>query len=81
MSNKKQTAVDFFFEKIKSHFKGDLLEDLVFTMAIAKQKEKEQIMDAFDCKGVDNDLLVTMSFIENTRVAEQYYKETYTDKP
>lgn len=49
-NNKKQTAVDWYFEKIKSHFEhdGDLLETLTFTMAIAKQKEKEQIVDAWN---------------------------------
>ena len=41
----KQTAVDWFYDKIKSHFEhdGDLLESLTFTFAIAKQKEKENI--------------------------------------
>lgn len=40
-----QTAVEWFYDKIKSHFEhdGDLLETLTFTMAIAKQKEREQI--------------------------------------
>lgn len=40
---KKQTAVDWFFDKIKSHFEhdGDLFETLLFTYSIAKQKEKE----------------------------------------
>jgi hypothetical protein len=44
MSEKKQTAVEWFYDKIKSHFEhdGDLLETLTFTMAIAKQKEREQ---------------------------------------
>lgn len=44
VSGEKQTAVDWFFDKIKSHFEhdGDLLEVLTFTMAIAKAKEREQ---------------------------------------
>lgn len=48
MSEKKQTAVEWFYDKIKSHFEhdGDLLETLTFTMAIAKQKEREQIVKA-----------------------------------
>ena len=47
MSDKKQTAVQWFYDKIKSHFEhdGDLLETLTFTMAIAKQMEREQIED------------------------------------
>jgi hypothetical protein len=45
MSDKKQTAVEWFYDKIKSHFEhdGDLLETLTFTMAIAKKMEREQI--------------------------------------
>jgi len=76
---KKQTAVDWYFDKIKSHFEhdGDLFEVACFTYAIAKQKEKEQIIDAH---------------IEGQRVfdkhqhtqwtndqAEQYYNQTYGD--
>jgi hemerythrin len=40
----KETAIDFFFNKIKSHFEndGDLLETITFTYAIAKAKEKEK---------------------------------------
>lgn len=40
----KKTAVEWFYDKIKSHFEhdGDLLESLTFTMAIAKKKEREQ---------------------------------------
>ena len=68
-SRMKQTAVEWFYDKIKSHFEhdGDLLETLIFTMAIAKQTEKEQIEDAYkaDLPHV-NDL-----------DAEQYYNETY----
>ena len=45
MTNQPQTAIDFFYDKIKSHFKhdGDLLETLNFTYAIAKEKEREQM--------------------------------------
>jgi hypothetical protein len=40
----KQTAVQWFYDKIKSHFEhdGDLLESLSYTMEIAKFKEREQ---------------------------------------
>lgn len=46
----KQTALDWYWDKIKSHFEhdGDLLETASFTFAIAKQKEREQIEEAFD---------------------------------
>jgi hemerythrin len=45
----KQTAVEWFYDKIKSHFEhdGDLLETLTFTMAIAKKMEREQIIESF----------------------------------
>jgi len=40
----KQTAVEWYFDKIKSHFEhdGDLYEVACMTYAIAKLKEKEQ---------------------------------------
>jgi hypothetical protein len=46
----KQTALEWYWEKIKSHFEhdGDLLETATFTFAIAKEKEREQIVEAFD---------------------------------
>jgi len=46
----KQTAVQWFYDKIKSHFEhdGDLLETLTFTMAIAKKMERQQIVDAWN---------------------------------
>lgn len=42
----KQTALDWYWDKIKSHFEhdGDLLETASFTFAIAKQKEREQML-------------------------------------
>ena len=42
MTNKDQTPVEWFFDKIKSHFEhdGDLFEALTFTYAIAKEKER-----------------------------------------
>jgi hypothetical protein len=40
----KQTAVEWFYDNIKSHFEhnGDLLENLNFAFDIAKKKEREQ---------------------------------------
>lgn len=45
----KQTAVDWLYENIKSHFEKDqdLLESLMVTVSIAKIKEREQITDAY----------------------------------
>ena len=73
-NNKKQTAVDWYFEKIKSHFEhdGDLLETLTFTMAIAKQIEKEQIEDAFN-----NVFWFEHDDQINERISTQYYNATY----
>ncbi len=38
------TAVEWLFDKMKSHFEhdGDLLESVTFAYEIAKQKEREQ---------------------------------------
>ena len=46
----KQTAVEWFYDKIKTHFEhdGDLLETLIFTKAIAKEKEKQQHGETWD---------------------------------
>lgn len=61
---KNQTALDWYWDKIKSHFEhdGELLETATFTYAIAKQKEKEQIIDATYAA---------------PKTGEQYYNETY----
>ena len=47
---KKQTAVVWFYDKIKSHFEydGDLLETITFTMEIAKDKERKQHGNTWD---------------------------------
>lgn len=70
---KKKTAVDWYFDKIKSHFEhdGDLFETVCFTYAIAKEKEKEEMkrtwQDGF-------------SFESPYKNFEEYYKETYENK-
>ena len=48
--NTQQTAVEWFYDKIKGHFEhdGDLLETLNFTLAVAKQKEREQHGNTWD---------------------------------
>jgi hypothetical protein len=74
---KQKTAVDWLFDKIKSHFEhdGDLFETLTYTIAIAKQKENEQHKETFkqsrQAKIFEKDMPpVWDSF-------EQYYNETY----
>lgn len=48
--SKQTTAVDYFFEKIKSHFEhdGDLLESVTFLYAICKDKERTQTKQAYE---------------------------------
>jgi len=66
----KQTAVEWLFDNLKSHFEHDwdLFESVCMSYAIAKQKEKQQIIDAWN-DGVCN--------WDNEKSPEQYYKETF----
>ena len=69
---KQKTAVDWLFNNIKSHFEhdGDLLETLTYTIAIAKQKEKEQMITAWmDGEGYNDEY--------SQQEAEHYYKLVY----
>ena len=68
----KQTAVEWYFDKIKSHFEhdGDLYEVACMTYAIAKEKEKEQLLSF--AKLYDDDLSEG-----KIRSREDLYKETY----
>ena len=72
LTMEQQTAVDWFFENIKSYFTkdGDVFEDIVFTMSIAKLKEKQQIIDAVlfgDSRGKNKAYLTS----------EEYYNEKF----
>ena len=75
----KQTAVEWFWNKIKSHFEhdGDLLESAIFTLAIAKQKEKQQIMDAFEQGEEDGYWHPENGYDKKFESSEQYYNETF----
>jgi hypothetical protein len=70
MNNNKQTATEWLYKNLKSHFEhdGDLLEVVQMSFEQAKEMEKEQIIDAYDKgefnQGCNGD-------------AEQYYNETY----
>ena len=68
----KETAVEWYFDKIKSHFQhdGDLYEVACMTYAIAKEKEKEQLLSF--AKLYDDDLSEG-----KIRSREDLYKETY----
>lgn len=62
MSNKKQTAIEWLIEQIRSE---KYIEDI--DLEQAKEMEKEQIMDAYNY-GCKDDYVIG---------AEQYYKETF----
>jgi len=69
----KQTAVEWLYNNLKSHFEhdGDLLECVQMSMQQAKEIEKEQIKDAFILgehqQGFEYE-------------AEHYYNETFNTK-
>ena len=74
----KQTAVEWLFENLKSHFEhdGDLLEVVKMSFDIAKEKEKEQIVDAhIEGQRVFDNYKHTQW---TTDQAEEYYKETFS---
>lgn len=72
--SKQQTAVDWYFDKIKSHFEhdGDLFETHLFTYALAKRKEEEQHFKTFQA-GQD-------SMEEGGKNFEQYFEQTFKNK-
>lgn len=61
----KQTAVEWLYNNLKSHFEhdGDLLEVVQMSFERAKEMEKEQIKDAYES-------------LEH-RHGENYYNETF----
>ena len=72
---KKETAVDWLYEKIKSHFEhdGDLLESLITTTSVAKQKERNQIEEAYKA---------ALPLDDNPDyMADKYYKKTFNPSP
>jgi hypothetical protein len=77
MSNKQQTAVDWFMEQIGEKqpnglYVIDTLEDVQNVFQQAKEMEKEQIV-----KANNNGCGSMMCMIDSKRDGEQYYKETY----
>jgi len=82
MESKQQTAVDYFFDKIKSNFEhdGDKLESVTFLYAICKEKEREQIYKSFDA-GSAYAIGSHADFKQTHPNKGQYYEQTYgTDK-
>jgi hypothetical protein len=70
MSNKKQTAVEWLIEKLKSQ--GLLIgePDNLIAVKQAKEMEKQQIKEACNQGYYDG-------YKDNGNNPEQYYKETY----
>jgi len=65
------TAVEWFFDKIKSHFEhnGELMESIIWTYEQSKEMEKEQITDAY--------IMGSYDMAEKEFKPEKYYQETY----
>jgi len=65
----KQTAVEWYFDKMKSHFEhdGDLYEVFCITYQLAKEKEKLQMMDCY----------LKADIFPRKYEFEKYYNETY----
>ena len=78
MSNKKQTAVEWFMEQIGEKqpnglYVIDTLEDVQNVFQQAKEMEKEQIMNAFSI----GEVMATDYFYGEDNCAINYYNETY----
>ena len=89
MENNK-TAVEWYFDKIKSHFEhdGDLFEVACMTYAIAKQKEKDQLIYAVNeennrCTQIANDAVSIITqdkeklFRPDETIGEITYKQMF----
>jgi hypothetical protein len=69
----KQTAVDWLYNNLKSHFEhdGDLLEAVQFSFNQAKGIEKQQIMDSHNQGYADG-------YRDNGNSPIEYYQQTFT---
>jgi hypothetical protein len=70
---KKQTAVQWLFEKITEHGTNSYWD---MTFVVAEEMEKQQIIKA----RIDGDENYTLVGNKRKEYAEQYYNETYGDK-
>ena len=73
----KQTATQWLFDNLKSHFEhdGDLLEIVQFSFDQAKAMHKQEIINAYRDGRSDQQSEKPSRFYN--RMAEQYYNETY----
>ncbi len=69
-----KTAVEWFYDKIKSHFEhdGDLFETSIFTYSIAKKKEKQQLIDFFMWFRDNGEKYLGLSI---EKFVDEYYKQ------
>lgn len=68
----KQTAVEWFFDKLKNH---EIQAEHFKLYQQAKEMEKEQIMKAYG-QGIADE---AGEILDATKDAQQYYNETYTN--
>jgi len=69
----KQTAVDWLYNNLKSHFEhdGDLLECVQMSMQQAKEMERANIIDAY---------LINPLEAKWKNIGTDYYNETFNTK-
>jgi hypothetical protein len=72
---KQQTAVEWLYNNLKSHFEhdGDLLEVVQFSFEQAKEMEKEQIIHAYGQGAADE----AGEILDATKDSEEYYNKKY----
>jgi len=72
---KQQTAVEWLYVNLQSHFEhdGDLLEVVQFSFEQAKEMEKEQIMHAYGQGAADE----AGEILDATKDSEEYYDKKY----
>ena len=78
MGSKQQTAVDYFFDKIKSNFEhdGDKLESVMFLYAICKEMEREQHGKTWD-SALDAGQNRAWNVMRAYDDFDDYYNQTY----
>jgi len=83
MSNKKQTAVDWFFSELErmQYFIGN---DMLQAYKDAKEMDKQQKIDAYnqgyrDAENDASNIPLSIGDIEEYSNAADYYKETYVE--
>ena len=74
---KKQTAVEWFADKINDIIFDGLRERVELLKNQAKAMEKEQIMDAYEQGESDGYKQFIINIDKRYESFEQYYKETY----